>query len=122
VLAPSTAPSHGTPATSPPAGPTRRPATAAPTPPAGTGLVEAAHRVEGLIEAGLADGQIRGDVGVDLRNLLRNATAAIGDGALTAAVDRLRGKIADRQGEGSISPGYARQLDAAAAELATGRT
>ncbi|MEU4479935.1 serine/threonine-protein kinase [Micromonospora sp. NPDC023966] len=122
VLAPSTAPSHGTPATSPPAGPTRRPATAAPTPPAGTGLVEAAHRVEGLIEAGLADGQIRGDVGVDLRNLLRNATAATGDGALTAAVDRLRGKIADRQREGSISPGYARQLDAAAAELATGRT
>ncbi|PSK62082.1 hypothetical protein B0E53_06007 [Micromonospora sp. MH33] len=78
--------------------------------------------MEGLIEAGLAAGQIRGDVGVDLRNLLRNATAATGDGALTAAVDRLRGKIADRRREGSISPEYARQLDAAAADLATGRT
>ncbi|MGY0007138.1 serine/threonine-protein kinase [Micromonospora sp. I033] len=124
VVVPSTAsPSRGTPATTPPPGPTRQATTGgAPTPAAGGDLVEAANRVEGLIEAGLAAGQIRGDVGVDLRNLLRNATAATGDGALTAAVDRLRGKIADRQREGSISPGYARRLDAAAADLATGRT
>ncbi|MFI2646289.1 protein kinase [Micromonospora fulviviridis] len=125
VVVPSTAPaSRGTQATTAPPDPTGRPtATAgAPTPPAGGSLDEAAHRVEGLIEAGLAAGQIRGDVGVDLRNLLRNATAATGDGALTAAVDRLRGKIADRRREGSISPEYARQLDAAAADLATGRT
>ncbi|GGR86099.1 hypothetical protein GCM10010169_33010 [Micromonospora fulviviridis] len=119
-----TPPSRGTPATTAPPGPTRRaPATGgAPTAPAGGSLDEAAHRVEGLIEAGLAAGQIRGDVGVDLRNLLRNATAATGDGALTAAVDRLRGKIAERRREGSISAEYARQLDAAAADLATGRT
>ncbi|MET8833149.1 protein kinase [Micromonospora sp. NPDC004540] len=124
VVVPSTAPpTRGTPATTPP-GPTRRPAATggAPTPPAVGDLVEAAHRVEGLIEAGLTAGQIRDDVGVDLRNLLHNATAATGDGALTAAVDRLRGKIADRQREGSISPAYASQLDAAAADLATGRT
>ncbi|MFG3302787.1 protein kinase [Micromonospora chersina] len=124
AVVPSTAPpSQDTPATTAPPGPTRRPAAAGAAPtPAGGSLDEAAHRVEGLIEAGLAAGQIRGDVGVDLRNLLRNATAATGDGALTAAVDRLRGKIADRRREGSISPEYARQLDAAAAELATGRT
>ncbi|MEU1684210.1 protein kinase [Micromonospora sp. NPDC005707] len=124
VVVPSTAaPGSDAPATTVPPGPTRRPpATGAPSPPAGGDLVEAAHRVEGLIEAGLADGQIRDDVGVDLRNLLRNATATTGDGALTGAVDRLRGKIADRRREGSISPEYARQLDAAAAELATVRT
>ncbi|MFE9954260.1 protein kinase [Micromonospora sp. NPDC005299] len=125
VVVPTTAPpSHGTPANTPQPDPTRRPPATdgAPTPPVGGDLVEAAHRVEGLIESGLAAGQIRDDVGVDLRNLLRNATAAAGDGALTGAVDRLRGKIADRRREGSISPEYARQLDAAAAELATGRT
>ncbi|KAB1911132.1 serine/threonine-protein kinase [Micromonospora sp. AMSO31t] len=124
AVAPSTAtPSSDAPATTPPPGPTGRPpATGAPTPPAGGDVVEAAHRVEGLIDAGLAAGQIRDDVGVDLRNLLRNASAATGEGALTGAVDRLRDKIADRRREGSISPGYARQLDAAAADLATGRT
>nr|WP_204342460.1 serine/threonine-protein kinase [Micromonospora terminaliae] len=122
VVVPSTVPpGAGTPATTP--GPTRRPPeTGTPTPPVGSDPVEAAQRVDGLIEAGLAAGQIRTDVGVDLRNLLRNATAATGDGAQTAAVDRLRGKIADRRREGSISPGYARQLDAAAAELAAVRT
>ncbi|MET7967769.1 serine/threonine-protein kinase [Micromonospora sp. NPDC005305] len=124
VVAPSTAtPSPDAPATTPPPGPTRRPAaTRAPTPPAGGDVVEAAHRVEGLIEAGLAAGQIRDDVGVDLRNLLRKATATTGEGALAGAVDQLRDKIADRRREGSISPGYARQLDAAAADLAAGRT
>ncbi|MFC0031383.1 protein kinase [Micromonospora chaiyaphumensis] len=122
VVVPSTAPpGSGTPATTP--GPTRwPPETGAPRPPAAGDPIEAAQRMDGLIEAGLAAGQIRTDVGVDLRNLLRNATAATGDGAQTDAVDRLRGKIADRRREGSISPGYARQLDAAAAELAAVRT
>ena len=75
-----------------------------------------------LIEDGLTEGQIREDVGVDLRNLLRNAVAASGEGEVTAAVDRLRGKIDERRREGSISPGYARRLDAAAAELVAGQT
>ncbi|WP_262284800.1 serine/threonine-protein kinase [Micromonospora sp. MA102] len=124
VVVPSAAtPSRDGPATGEPPGPPRRPpATGAPTPPAGGDLSEAAHRVEGLIEAGLATGQIRDDVGVDLRNLLRNASTATGEGALTGAVDRLRDKIADRRREGSISPGYARQLDEAAADLVSGRT
>ncbi|MFG1676445.1 serine/threonine-protein kinase [Micromonospora sp. NPDC049282] len=103
-----------------PTEPTGAPTTAAPTPPAGD-ATDPAERVDGLIEAGLADGQIREDVGVDLRNLLRNAVAASDEGAVTAAVERLRGKIVERRREGSIAPGYARQLDAAAAALVAGR-
>lgn len=91
------------------------------TPPSVVSLADAANRVDGLIDAGLAAGQIRTDVGVDLRNLLRNATAASG-GDLTVAVDRLRDKIDERRREGSISPEYARQLDAAAAGLAAARS
>ena len=115
--------SPGTARTEPPSSPTRpAPATssAVPVPPGG-GLFDAANRVDGLIEAGLAAGQIRDDVGVDLRNLLRNAAAATGEGALTTAVERLRAKIGERQREGSISPTYATRLDAAAAQLTPAR-
>ncbi|MGW5672126.1 protein kinase domain-containing protein [Micromonospora sp. NPDC003776] len=126
VVVPSTAPpSRGTAWSEPPASsPSRsaRTTTTPPAPPPGISLVEAGNRVEALIEAGLAAGRIREDVGVDLRNLLHHATAASGAGDLAAAVDRLRGKIAERQREGSISPEYARQLDAAAADLAGART
>ncbi|MEU3454468.1 serine/threonine-protein kinase [Micromonospora sp. NPDC006766] len=90
--------------------------------PPGGGLLDAADRMDRLIEAGLAAGQIRDDVGVDLRNLLRNAAAATGEGALTSAVERLRAKIGERQREGSISPAYATRLDAAAAQLAAARS
>ncbi|SBT64613.1 Serine/threonine protein kinase [Micromonospora sediminicola] len=118
VRVPSTAPEEtaGTPSTEP----TPPAATVGPTAPAAD-PADAAERVDGLIAAGLAEGQIRDDVGVDLRNLLRNAIAA-DEGEVTAAVDRLRGKIAERRREGSISPGYARQLDAAAARLLAGPT
>ncbi|MEU8072001.1 MULTISPECIES: protein kinase [unclassified Micromonospora] len=109
------------PATTPPATTTPPPPTGGTRPPA-AGQADAAERVDGLIEAGLTEGQIREDVGVDLRNLLRNAVAANGEDAVTAAVDRLRGKIDERRREGSISPGYARRLDAAAAELVAGQT
>ncbi|MEU4754815.1 serine/threonine-protein kinase [Micromonospora tulbaghiae] len=109
------------PATTPPAAPTTPPSTGGARPPA-AGQADAAERVDGLIEAGLTEGQIREDVGVDLRNLLRNAVAANGETEVTAAVDRLRGKIDERRREGSISPGYARRLDSAAAELVAGQT
>ncbi|MFU8872052.1 serine/threonine-protein kinase [Micromonospora sp. SL4-19] len=120
LVIPSAAPSsRGTAWTPPPPSPTRSASatSGAPQVPPGGGLVEAASRVDGLIEAGLAAGQIRDDVGVDLRNLLRTATAATGEDALTTAVDGLRTKIGERQREGSISPAYAKQLDAAAAQL-----
>ncbi|PGH42576.1 serine/threonine protein kinase [Micromonospora sp. WMMA1996] len=118
VRVPPTAPEEtaGTPSIEP----TPPAATVGPTAAAGD-PADAAERVDGLIAAGLAEGQIRDDVGVDLRNLLRNAIAA-DEGEVTAAVDRLRGKIAERRREGSISPGYARQLDAAAARLLAGPT
>ncbi|WP_431945829.1 serine/threonine-protein kinase [Micromonospora marina] len=118
---PAEPPVTGQPASTPPAGPTTPPPTGGARPPA-AGQADAAERVDGLIDAGLTEGQIREDVGVDLRNLLRNAVAATGEGEVTAAVDRLRGKIDERRREGSISPGYARELDAAAAELVAGQT
>ncbi|SCG73527.1 serine/threonine-protein kinase [Micromonospora humi] len=122
VEAPTDAPPASEDPTAPaPAEPSGAPSTAAPTPPA-VDAADPAERVDGLIEAGLADGQIREDVGVDLRNLLRNAVAASDEGAVTTAVERLRGKIVERRREGSITPGYARQLDAAAAALVAGRT
>ncbi|MEW2445651.1 serine/threonine-protein kinase [Micromonospora marina] len=118
---PAEPPVTGQPATTPPAGPTTPPPTGGARPPA-AGQADAAERVDGLIDAGLTEGQIREDVGVDLRNLLRNAVAATGEGEVTAAVDRLRGKIDERRREGSIGPGYAQRLDAAAAELVAGQT
>ncbi|MFC3501110.1 serine/threonine-protein kinase [Micromonospora krabiensis] len=86
-------------------------------------LVEAAHRVEGLIGSGLRAGEIRSDVGVDLRNELRNLSTSVGGGAvdLGPPVARLREKVAVRLREGAISRAYALQLDAAIAELATAR-
>ena len=85
-------------------------------------MVEAANRVDGLIADGLAAGQIRSDVGIDLRNLLRIAATATNQADLTVAVARLRDKIGERQREGSVSPAYAGQLDAAAAQLGAART
>ncbi|KAB1933009.1 protein kinase [Micromonospora sp. ALFpr18c] len=82
-------------------------------------LVEAANRVDRLIGDGLNAGEIRSDVGLDLRNELRNLTAAVGSGRdeLAPPVARLREKVAVRLGEGGISPAYAQRLDAAIAEL-----
>ncbi|MGW3606078.1 serine/threonine-protein kinase [Micromonospora sp. NPDC005161] len=105
--------------------------TAAPSAPRSTGspsagpgsLVEAANRVDGLIGAGLTAGEIRADVGLDLRNELRNLTAAVGSGRndLAPPVARLREKVTVRLGEGGISPAYAERLDAAIAELGAAR-
>ncbi|MEU7842572.1 protein kinase [Micromonospora sp. NPDC049114] len=113
---PATEPSRSTPAPSSP------PATRAPTGEPGT-LVEAANRVDGLIDAGLRDGEIRGDVGLDLRNELRNLLAAAGSDRdeLARPVARLREKVTVRLGEGAISPAYAQRLDAAIAELGAAR-
>ncbi|MEV1158024.1 serine/threonine-protein kinase [Micromonospora chokoriensis] len=130
---PRTQPSVGPTATSPrdpPAPASSEPTTPSPTTPStGTptsrpgSLVEAASRVDGLITAGLSAGEIRDDVGLDLRNELRNLTAAVSSGRdeLAPPVARLREKVAVRLGEGGISPGYASQLDAAIADLGAAR-
>ncbi|MET8045755.1 serine/threonine-protein kinase [Micromonospora sp. NPDC005215] len=121
VTTPSSAPPAAAPpepTTAPPTGPGTRPPTSDP-----VTLVEAANRVDELIAAGLSAGEIRSDVGLDLRNELRNLTAAVSSGRdeLAPPVARLREKVAVRLGEGGISPAYAKQLDAAIAELGVAR-
>ncbi|MET7705288.1 protein kinase [Micromonospora sp. NPDC005413] len=102
----------------PTATPSAKPSTSSPARDPGT-LVEAANRVDELIGTGLSAGEIRVDVGLDLRNELRNLTAAVSSGRdeLAPPVARLREKVTVRLGEGGISPAYAQQLDAAIAEL-----
>ncbi|MEU5912523.1 serine/threonine-protein kinase [Micromonospora sp. NPDC047527] len=120
--APTDAPSDP-PASEPSRGsPSALPATGGPTSAPGT-LVEAANRVDGLIEAGLSAGEIRSDIALDLRNELRNLTAAVSSGrdGLAPPVARLREKVTVRLGEGGISPAYAQRLDAAIAELGAAR-
>ncbi|MER5453315.1 protein kinase [Micromonospora sp. NPDC002389] len=96
------------------------PTSAAPTRPSRPDtLVEAANRLDRVIGAGLADGGIRDDVALDLRNELRNLTRAVaeGNGELGPEVARLREKVATRLREEGLSPAYARQLDAAITAL-----
>ncbi|MEV7331288.1 serine/threonine-protein kinase [Micromonospora sp. NPDC093244] len=118
VAPPSSGPSaveSSRPATpSPSAPPSARSTTSEP----GT-LIEAANRVDRLIGDGLNAGEIRSDVGLDLRNELRNLTVAVGSGRdqLAPPVARLREKVAIRLGEGGISPAYAQRLDVAISEL-----
>ncbi|WP_223256438.1 serine/threonine-protein kinase [Micromonospora endophytica] len=113
-VAPSTAPA-------PRPSPTGTP----PAPPGGSDtLAEAANRLETVIGEGLADGGIREDVGLDLRNELRNLTRAVaeGEGELGPGVARLREKVFTRLGEQGLSPAYARELDAAIAALGAAQT
>ncbi|MGC5288029.1 serine/threonine-protein kinase [Micromonospora sp. DT231] len=121
VTTPTTAPPTSAPpepTTAPPAVPRTGAPTSDP-----TTLVEAANRVDELITAGLSAGEIRSDVGLDLRNELRNLTAAVSSGRdeLAPPVARLRNKVAVRLGEGGISPAYAQRLDVAIVELGMAR-
>ncbi|SCF11210.1 serine/threonine-protein kinase [Micromonospora mirobrigensis] len=120
-VAPTTTPPRPAPAPSRTTGRPAAPSTAAPQP--GESLIEVAARVEGLIGDGVSAGDIRSDVGLDLRNELRNLTAAAGDGRgdLATPVARLREKVTVRLREGAITPEYARQLDAAIVALGTAR-
>ncbi|RKR88197.1 serine/threonine protein kinase [Micromonospora pisi] len=80
---------------------------------------EAVAELDRLIGNGLAAGAIRGDVGVDLRNQLRNLQMSMISGPvdLVGPVDLLRQAVATRVHEGGISRDYARQLDAVLAQL-----
>ncbi|GIJ28459.1 hypothetical protein Vqi01_36210 [Micromonospora qiuiae] len=123
-------PPENTASAQPPVAPSTTPApqpsptTARPQPGGTDTLTEAANRLEAVIGAGLADGGIREDVGLDLQNELRNLTRAVagGDGELGPGVARLREKVATRLGEQALSPAYAQQLDAAIAALGAART
>ncbi|MEV4772266.1 serine/threonine-protein kinase [Micromonospora humida] len=124
-------PSRTQPAADPTAPPAPRRATSAPAPsrpPAttpsggqgGGGLTEAADRMRRLIDDGVRTGEVREDVGLDLRNVLANLTrsAAEGRSDVPAQVTALREKVTRRIDEGGITPAYGRQLDAAVRDLA----
>ncbi|TWH66342.1 hypothetical protein [Micromonospora olivasterospora] len=92
-------------------------ATTTPPAPVSDARRHAADRVDRLIDDGVASGEIRSDVGTDLRSLLGHATAARGEDDLALAVRRARDEVAEQRRGGSISKAYARQLDAAFREL-----
>ncbi|MEH0846213.1 serine/threonine protein kinase, partial [Micromonospora sp. CPCC 205711] len=105
-----------------PAGGAPSPARPRPTPDGGQGaggLTEAAGRLRQLIDDGVRTGDIRDDVGLDLRNVLGNLTREVADGDsdLATPVALLREKVVRRVDEGGIDPGYARTLDAAIVQL-----
>ncbi|SCG53257.1 serine/threonine-protein kinase [Micromonospora coxensis] len=79
------------------------------------GLTEAAERLRTLIDDGVRSGDIRSDVGIDLRNVLANLTREAADGRadLAEPVARLREKVTRRVQEGAITPEFARHLDTA---------
>ncbi|WP_431886323.1 serine/threonine-protein kinase [Micromonospora wenchangensis] len=106
-------------ATSAPA-PSRPPATTPDGGQGGGGLTEAADRMRRLIDDGVRTGEVREDVGLDLRNVLANLTrsAAEGRSDVPAQVTALREKVTRRIDEGGITPAYGRQLDAAVRDLA----
>ncbi|MBM0258578.1 serine/threonine protein kinase, partial [Micromonospora sp. 4G55] len=87
------------------------------------GLTEAAERLRRLIDDGVRSGDVRADVGTDLRNVLANLTRAAADGRsdLAEPVALLRDKVTHRVDEGGITPAYARRLDAAIVDLGTSR-
>ncbi|MEV0153161.1 protein kinase [Micromonospora sp. NPDC050686] len=122
TASPAPAATSTAPAGNPPPATAPRPSTVAPLP-GPEHLVEVAARVEGLIGDGVSTGAIRDDVGLDLRNELRNLTTAVGDGRADPAfpVARLREKVTVRLREGAITPEYARQLDTAIAALGAAR-
>ncbi|MBM7082751.1 serine/threonine-protein kinase [Micromonospora humidisoli] len=124
-------PSRTQPAADPTPPPAPRRATTAPAPsrpPAttpdggqgGGGLTEAADRLRRLIDDGVRTGEVREDVGLDLRNVLANLTrsAAAGSSDVPAQVTALREKVTRRVDEGGITQAYGRQLDAAVRDLA----
>ncbi|MFJ8685009.1 serine/threonine-protein kinase [Micromonospora wenchangensis] len=100
--------------------PSRPPATTPDGGQGGGGLAEAADRMRRLIDDGVRTGEVREDVGLDLRNVLANLTrsAAEGRSDVPAQVTALREKVTRRIDEGGITPAYGRQLDAAVRDLA----
>ncbi|MGW4466734.1 protein kinase domain-containing protein [Micromonospora sp. NPDC004704] len=106
----------------PPAGtPSTGPGTSAPGLVASPTVSEAVDQFEQLVGEGLADGAIREDVGLDLRNQMRNLEASMIDGPveLTGPVDRMRRAVAVRVRDGTITVDYAEQLDTALTRLAS---
>jgi serine/threonine-protein kinase len=77
---------------------------------------DAVSRMRSAVEDGAAGGEIRSDVATDLLNLIRPLSAADGKDVDTQ-VDRLRRKITERLGEGSLEPAQAGLLRSRLADL-----
>ncbi|GAA2628287.1 serine/threonine-protein kinase [Paractinoplanes durhamensis] len=94
--------------------PSPAPTTTSPTPK--LTFADALTRLRSAIDAGVSAGDIRADVGLDLRNLIRNLERA---GAKNGQdqLEQVRLKIDDRVGEGSIPAGRASILRARLADV-----
>jgi hypothetical protein len=76
--------------------------------------IQVLNQIQATIQRGVASGQIRQDVGVDLTNLLQPVQTELAAGN-TAGVSRLaatlRAKLATRLGEGAITKAAVTELD-----------
>jgi serine/threonine-protein kinase len=105
--------------------PTREPSTAPPSsapPPSPKAAVptlsfdDALARLRTAVDDGAEGGEIREDVALDFRNLIRNLSTADARGA-SDEVAQLRQKIRQRAGEGSVSAATSTVLLARVADL-----
>jgi eukaryotic-like serine/threonine-protein kinase len=76
--------------------------------------IQVLNQIQATIQRGVASGQIRQDVGVDLTNVLQPVQTELAAGN-TAGVSRLaatlKAKLATRLGEGAITKAAAAELD-----------
>jgi serine/threonine-protein kinase len=103
--------------------PTQGPAPTPTTAPAVPTVGEAVTALGRVIDAGLADDEIRRDAGLDLQTMINNSQLSDESDPVEVAdqVATLRQKVAARSSEGAISPEYAARLGAALDQLAAAR-
>jgi hypothetical protein len=81
--------------------------------------IQVLDQIQATVRHGVASGQIRQDVGVDLSNLLQPVQADLAAGntaGVAQLADALKAKLAARLGEGAITRAAVAELDR---ELAT---
>jgi serine/threonine-protein kinase len=103
----SAGPTSAAPSTSP---------TPAPKPSETIGYDDAVTRLRAAVQAGADKGQIRPDVATDLLNFVTPLADANAEN-IDAQLQALRNKIADRAGEGALSPGQATIIRARVTDL-----
>jgi len=95
---------------------TRAPSTAEPAGPSiQVNLVDSLTRLRRSVSAGVAEGEIRSDAGVDLNNLVTNLQRELATGQpmdLQQRVAELRSKIATRLRDGGLTQSRASTLNA----------
>jgi serine/threonine-protein kinase len=73
---------------------------------------QAVAAINSLIDEGMSQGAIRDDAGLDLKQMVRNATEV-------SQLDSVRVKIDDRERDSSVTPELAAKLRSAVDTLAT---